>query len=94
MKRLKDHVLLTAEEYQELKQGVVVHEVKADQLMTKTAARSGVKALLKASGFTCYHDRRPVPGQDDACCGECPVMTTLGNDCGERLCQRQKWWSQ
>jgi hypothetical protein len=89
VQKLKDHVLLTGDEYAALCSPDTTYS-----LMTKTTARRAVKLLLQATKQYCYHDLKPKPGPDDADCAECPVMTHLGHDAGERMCTRQKWWSK
>lgn len=82
-------VLLSASEYFELTNPDTTYT-----MMTKTAAKSAVKTLLKSEGFTCYHDRQPILGSIDGCCSMCPVMVKLGHDAGNRMCTRGKWWSK
>ena len=90
MKRLTDHVLLTSDEYESL----ITAPEQCYAFMTKTAAKQTVKLLLKHENFKCYHDRTPKPDRDDACCGQCPLMKIFGMDIGNRLCEKDKWWSK
>lgn len=87
MKKFDEPIyLLTEEEYKN-----ITDPKKCYTFMTKSLANKLVKKLLKDWKFECWMDDKQI-NTDDFDCEECPVMKLLGNEVGERICTRPKYW--